>query len=220
MLSDRWPFLKEVTIAVEGREDWMNSVISRKDASMRLVKCKPYGKSGMLQYVEISTKNGIEKAISSIKANPNVLESEFMKSDRLRASGFVITKDSPICRAISEYKGFCRSCVFCGDKSNNEWRIVLAGNDSLDEMLTCIEEKGVSIRNVETKSVPTHDILTFEQHNVIKIAEEQGFFEFPRRISLTRLATYLHMSKSNLEEILRRAEHKVTANYVSGFAEP
>lgn len=198
---------------VEGWKDWMDPVVSMKDVSVRVVNCRPYGKSGMLQYVELSTKGEIEEVITQIKNSSNVLECEFTKSDKARASGLVITKHSPICRGISKFRGFCTTCLLSGDLQRNRWRIVIASDNSLDQMLSSLEGRGVSVKVTESKAL-VNGTLTFDQYNIIKIAEQQGYFEFPRKISLTKLAERLDMSKSNLEEILRRAEHKITANYV------
>lgn len=205
--------MRDITMDVEGWGDWMNGVLSRKDASVRVVNCRPYGKSGMLHYIEVSTKGDIDPVISQIKKSPNVLETEFTKSDKSRASGLVVTKSSPVCRGISKYRGFCTTCLLSGDPLRNKWRIVLAGDNSLDQMLSCLETRGVKVKVTESKAL-VNGTLTFDQYNIIKIAEQQGYFEFPRKISLTKLAERLQMSKSNLEEILRRAEHKITSSYV------
>ncbi len=198
---------------VEGWNDWMDAVVSKKDVSVRVVNCRPYGRTGMLQYVELSTKGEIEEVISEIRDSENVLDCEFTKSDKSRASGLVITRNSPICRGISKYRGFCTTCLLTGDLQRNRWRIVIAGDNSLDQMLSNLELRGVSVKVTESKTL-VNGTLTFDQYNIIKIAEQLGYFEFPRKISLTKLAERLDMSKSNLEEILRRAEHKITANYV------
>ncbi len=197
---------------VEGWEDWMAPVLSRKDVNIRVVNCRPYGKSGMLQYIELSSKSNIEEVISQIKTNPNVQECEFTKTDKSRASGLVITKSSPVCRGISKYRGFCTTCIST-DHLGNRWRIVLSGKDSLNKILSSMEKKGISVKVTESKML-VNGTLTFDQHKIIRIAEQLGYFEFPRKISLTKLAERLHMSKSNLEEILRRAEHKIASNYV------
>jgi predicted DNA binding protein len=197
---------------VEGWKDWMDSVLSRRDVNIRVVNCRPYGKSGMLQYVELSAMCDIEEVISQIKASPNVMDSEFTKTDKSRASGLVITKSSPVCRGISKYRGFCTTCL-SADLQHNRWRIVLAGDDSLDKILSGLEKRGMSVKVTESKTL-VNGTLTFDQHKIIRIAEQLGYFEFPRSITLTKLAERLHMSKSNLEEILRRAEHKIATNYV------
>ena len=92
-------------MVVGGWEDWTDSVLSRKDTCVRMINCKPYGRTGMLQYVELSTKGRIKEVISQIRSNPNVLECEFMKSEKSRATGLVVTKNSPICRAYHKIQG-------------------------------------------------------------------------------------------------------------------
>jgi predicted DNA binding protein len=197
---------------VKGWEGWTDS-LSKEEVSIRIVNCRPYGRKGMLQYIELSTKSDVDNVISQIKGDSNVLECEFTKTDKSRASGLVITKNSPVCRGISEHRGFCTTCLLSGNQQHTGLRVVLAGDDTLDRMLSGLENKGMSVRVTESRTL-VNGTLTFDQQRIIRIAEQEGYFEFPRKISLTKLAEKLHMSKSNLEEILRRAEHKIASNYV------
>jgi predicted DNA binding protein len=197
---------------VDGWDEWTNDVHSKENLNIRVVGCKPHSSSGMLQYVEISTKGNIDDVISKIRANPNVEDSEFTKTDNSRASGLVITKNSPLCRSISDKPGFCTTCLLSGDSQHNHWRITLSGDDSFKSLLSDLDEMGVSV-NVRDSRTLQNGTLTFDQDKIIRVAHDQGYFEFPRKVNLTALAERLHMSKSNLEEILRRAEHKIVANY-------
>jgi len=204
--------LRDITMDVKGREGWTNS-LSKEAVSVRIVNCRPYGKRGMLQYVELSTRTDVDEAISQIKRDSNVLDCEFTKTDKSRASGLVITKNSPVCRAISKHKGFCTTCLLTGDQNHTGLRVVVAGDNTLDRLLSGLEKRGMSVKVTESRTL-VNGTLTFDQQKIIRIAEQEGYFEFPRKISLTKLAERLHMSKSNLEEILRRAEHKIASNYV------
>lgn len=198
---------------VEKWEEWSTAVMSDGNSNVRVVNCKPHQKNGMLHYVEISSSDDIDKVISLIEGNPNVIESEFTKTDNSRATGLVVTKNSPVCRSIWNYRGFCTTCLLSGDQKHSRWRIAIAADKSFNDLLSTLDEAGISV-TVKDSKVLQNGTLTFDQYKIIRIAEEQGYFEFPRRVSLTILAERLHMSKSNLEEILRRGEHKIVANYV------
>ncbi len=56
--------------------------------------------------------------------------------------------------------------------------------------------------------------LTERQEQVLGKALEQGYFEFPRRISLTGLSELVGVRPSTLSEILRGAERRVLESSV------
>jgi predicted DNA binding protein len=205
--------LKDISLDVEGWEEWSRPILSADDVNVRVVNCRPHEENGMVQYVEISTKGNVDDMIAQIRANPNVVRSEFTKTDQYRASGLVITKRSRACRAVTKNNGFCSTCLISGDRPGTSWRIVLSADASLGGLLTDLEGGGMQAKLKDFRNLQ-NGTLTVEQIRIVKSAEEQGYFEFPRKVSLTDLALRLGMSKSNLDEILRRAEHKIVANYV------
>jgi predicted DNA binding protein len=51
--------------------------------------------------------------------------------------------------------------------------------------------------------------LTARQEEILGTAMAQGYFEFPRRISLTNLSELVGVRPSTLSEILRGAERRI-----------
>jgi len=62
---------------------------------------------------------------------------------------------------------------------------------------------------------PDHQVtLTARQEQVLGTALEHGYFEFPRRTSLTGLSKLVGVRPSTLSEILRGAERRVMESAV------
>ena len=57
------------------------------------------------------------------------------------------------------------------------------------------------------------DLLTEKQNNLLKSALMHGYFEIPRRISLTNLAKLNQIAPASLSEMLRRAYKRLANNY-------
>jgi len=55
--------------------------------------------------------------------------------------------------------------------------------------------------------------LTLKQKEILETAHLSGFFQYPRKITLTDLAKHLKISKATLSESLRIAENKIITNY-------
>jgi predicted DNA binding protein len=67
-----------------------------------------------------------------------------------------------------------------------------------------------------SKNEEASDTLTPRQQEVIELAVQHGYYESPRRCTLTGLADLLDVNKSVVSRILQRAEgHIITAYYSS-----
>ena len=56
--------------------------------------------------------------------------------------------------------------------------------------------------------------LTANQFDIIKLAKEKGYWNYPKKISISKLAQNLNKSKSTVHETLRRAEAKLMDYYI------
>ena len=59
-------------------------------------------------------------------------------------------------------------------------------------------------------------ILPEQQEKAIRLAFSEGYYEYPRRISLTRLADIAGVSKPTFRENLKKAESKLMPHLISG----
>lgn len=70
--------------------------------------------------------------------------------------------------------------------------------------------------NYSIKSIGRYQnfpLLTDIQKNLLNFAYNRGYFEIPRKISLTNLGRELNISASSISETLRRIFKKLTAQY-------
>ena len=84
----------------------------------------------------------------------------------------------------------------------------------VDHFMTGLEKKGI---RAVIKSIGYYDkstLLTQRQYEILTIASKNGYFDIPRRISLTEFAKTLHISKSALSETMRRIYKKLTESYL------
>jgi len=71
------------------------------------------------------------------------------------------------------------------------------------------KKAGGSIRVVKKKV----DGLTERQREVLRIAISLGYYDYPRKITLSELASKLGVSKASLSEMLMKIESKVIKKY-------
>lgn len=58
------------------------------------------------------------------------------------------------------------------------------------------------------------DKLTSRQREILSIVKEEGYFEYPKKITIQNLAKKLKISKSTLHEIIKRGEAKIMNFYI------
>ncbi|MDG7001310.1 MAG: helix-turn-helix domain-containing protein [Nitrososphaerota archaeon] len=161
--------------------------------------------------------DSIKNVLNLISSEPSVLYSEFQVFDKFRASGFVITKSAPVCRLISSMNGVCKNCLLTSandGKKAARWKVILSGKTLPGDLLAKLESKGLKASIVDGGEVRRNGLLTFKQEKVVKLASDEGYFKFPRKIGLKKLSEMLAMSPSTLDEVLRRAESKIVKTHV------
>ncbi|MEM4222330.1 MAG: helix-turn-helix domain-containing protein, partial [Metallosphaera sp.] len=93
------------------------------------------------------------------------------------------------------------------------WTVILSGYQELKKLLRELHEHGINVKVIKVTKYKTEDILTARQEQILRIALEAGYYEFPRKITIRALAEKLELSVSSLSEIIRRAEKNVIVNY-------
>ncbi|MCS5534021.1 MAG: helix-turn-helix domain-containing protein [Candidatus Poseidoniaceae archaeon] len=92
-----------------------------------------------------------------------------------------------------------------------DWTIECSQND-IKELINSFKQQSIPHRLVSTRSVTTR-LLTPRQRQVFDIAIREGFYDIPRRISLTELANLLGVAKSTLSVQLQRVESTIVHTF-------
>jgi len=93
------------------------------------------------------------------------------------------------------------------------WTVIIDGYEELKKLLKEFVEAMIDVKVLKVVKAKSEDIVTSRQEQIIKIALEAGFFDFPRKITLNQLAEKLNISSSTLAEIIRRAEKNIIEAY-------
>jgi predicted DNA binding protein len=206
--------IRQVVIETEGNDEW-TSRISNHAVNARIVNCRPYGENGMMQLVMINSGDSVRKVMRSIRSHPNILKADMSLINDHRASGILITKNSPMCRTLAETSGFCVGCFFTQTrKGTGKWKILVAGKVSLDKFARKLRAKGINCTIRDVEKPERNDLLTFEQEKVMKYAESRGYYMLPRTVGVRELSGNLGMAPSTLDEMLRRGERKIIETYM------
>lgn len=94
---------------------------------------------------------------------------------------------------------------------------ITASRDRLSAFTAQLEAFGMAF-DVEyvRELVGSEDLLTDRQQALLDTAVEAGYYDTPRRCSLTQLAEEVGVAKSTASETLHRIEEKIIKQYVNG----
>lgn len=211
--------MKEVVLSVKAPRSWISGLLTAHPFTVHILDCKlSRERDGIQQLVEVSgPEEELAGVMEEIHRSPDVKHVQMVKTKRGRILGTVVTKDSAICRTVMGLNLFCRSCFFSGTPSEEgsvEWTLALEDSYSLDALLNKLQEERVDARLLRLSRIGAKSTLTPRQERIIQLASERGYFDYPRKVTLSRLAQELSVEKSTLSEVLRRGQRKIVKEYL------
>jgi predicted DNA binding protein len=98
----------------------------------------------------------------------------------------------------------------------------IGDNESLTKLVELIKAHAGNITNMTFKKAAyqKHDIisvLTAKQKEVLIAANQNGYYDYPRKINSEQLSKKVNISKATLVQHLRKAEGRLMANIFAGY---
>ncbi len=202
----------EVRLSVDDPENWIKSVTGDL-ARVKIMDVKA-PKPGLTQnFVELASERMTpEELLSHLRRSNGVVRSDLSRVDKNRLVGTVTTHDCPVCSTFAGLDCFLVSASTKGD-GKMEWNVFISADSGLKALCRRLDKNKVDYSILEV----THHIhkrqLTSRQEDLLRIAYDLGYFEFPKRINLESLSTRLGVSIGTLSEILRRGEKHILSKY-------
>jgi predicted DNA binding protein len=106
-------------------------------------------------------------------------------------------------------------CIITGvdfNERNIYWDIV-CDDEAFVNLIRELEDYGVDFEIIYKGKPESDSEVTFREEEVLRIALERGYFDYPKRIKLEELASFFGVAPSTLSEILRRGQKKVLEKY-------
>ena len=163
--------------------------------------------------VELSSERlSPEELLAHLRKEAGIVYSDMTKVDRNRVVGMVSTHDCPICSTFAGLNTFLISADTRSD-GRMEWRLLIGGNTDLKTLCNRLDVKHVKYEILEVSHQAQKREMTARQEEILRVALDLGYFDFPKRIRLEALAEKLNISPGTLSEILRRAEKNILSNH-------
>jgi len=209
--------MREIVLQLKAPHNWVAEVTTKHPSTVRILDCKPAeSKDGIRQLVEVSSNpEELKDVVKDVKSSPLVKEAYIVETKRGRMVGSLLT-ESVFCGMVMRSNAFCRTCLFQSKPKadgTTEWTVAFSGREALTELLDRLKHDKVDVKILRLTSIADVNSLTSRQRSIVEIALEEGYFDYPRRITLRSLAKRVGVSASTVSEVLRRAQKKILSTY-------
>lgn len=163
------------------------------------------------------TDHGVKKYILALRKTPNIKKIEMVTPNAFFYEA-VVTKNIFYYQNIYHQRIFYPSPII--HKHGKEMFEVASWNRSLlEQIMQNVQSnkntkyfKLLALERVPVKRLFLPQILpklTEKQRQILRLAQERGYWQYPRRTNLNKLAQELKLAKSTVHEIIKRGEAKL-----------
>jgi HTH DNA binding domain len=178
-----------------------------------VVDCQPFSEKGMSLLLELKGEpEAVKRTVSAIRDLETVRQALEGTNWGDTLPLLLVLDRPPVCRAVSDSAVICLDCPLDSVAQPASWRFIVRGNSDFGRVLARLSKDRIQTRIQSVSPMYQKAELTGRQKEIIATAVAKGYFEFPRKISLTSLSTLVGIKPSTLSEILRRAERRIMKN--------
>jgi hypothetical protein len=212
--------LAQVSLEVKA-ENKLQDVARTFGTKISVVDCKSFNSKGMTLLLEMRGEHeAVRKTVAAMRKLEGIRQALEGKDDGDTIPLLLVLDRPAICRASNDAAIICLDCPLNAEVQPASWSFIVRRSSDLRKILSRLGQEGIPARVEDTSPLVKKATLTGRQKEIIATAVTKGFFEFPRKISLTELSHLLEVKPSTLSEILRSAERRIIENAVGvPFAE-
>jgi len=206
----------EATISVKPPHTWIRSIAESYPARIRILDCKASeSDEGVTEVFEILTDDEhSDRILDALQQDSYIDTLDIISSKGGRILGTVTTHRCTACRTFAVSHCFLVS-VSANKDGTVEW-VLLGSEDEYKRLLRSLGEQGVEATVTKLTRATGGKSLTSRQEQILQIALEKGYFNYPRSIDLRSLAQLLDVSPPTLSELLRKAQRKILQEHFRG----
>jgi predicted DNA binding protein len=204
----------EAVIQCPQPHSWIDLAVEKYGASVEILDSKMSSKGTMRHLFDIQVKPELtEDLVATIRKDKDVIDLEVIRSGSGHVYGAATSARCTVCREVARSNCFLAS-VSVVSRGQAKWT-VLGEGESFRGLGGALEKRRISFEVKLKKTLQDKDLLTARQEQILTIAFERGYFEFPKKIGLVELAALTGVRTSTIGEILRRGQKKILGEYLA-----
>jgi hypothetical protein len=208
----------EIVLSGVGGDDWVTETLRSQGVAFRLLACRPAdrGRRRLLRFFEVQTNGeGIAPVIRRLRSRLGARDIATASLGPDRALLRVSVPIPAVCSAAFDLGDFCISCPFLGGDEGTgsaSWKVLVPQIVDARRLLKAAARSGGPRPSlVRAGAYRRRWGLTGRQERALRMAFQLGYFDYPRKASLSTLATRLGVGRSTALELLRKATTKLAA---------
>ena len=203
--------LRQITLQVKA-ENELQEVAQKSGVKLGVVDCKPFNRTGMSLLLELrGDPKNVRAAVAEIRKSQGVRQAVEGEGQGDMYPLLVVLDRPAICRASNDAAIVCLDCPLNADGTPSTWRFIVRKTSDFRQVMSRLDKEGVEAKIEDVAPLERKATLTSRQKEIMAEAVARGYFEFPRKISLTGLSELVGVKPSTLSEILRSAERRIMA---------
>jgi predicted DNA binding protein len=193
---------------------WMEIAVGDYSADVEILDSKLLSADLVEHLFDIQVKPGLmEELVRAMRRDKDLTELEVIRSKNGHVYGAASSGRCTLCKEVAKSRCFL-STVSVTSKEKAQWT-VMGSDRSFAGLVDSLEKKKIPFELRMKKELGDTDLLTTRQEQILSIAYEQGYFDFPKKIGLKELAAETGVKASTLAEILRRGQRKILGEYLA-----
>lgn len=193
---------------------WMEIAVGGFSATVEILDSKMPTKETVQHLFDIQVKPSLtDDLVEEMREDGDLTSLEVITSKNGHVYGSAASARCTVCKEVAKSKCFLAS-VTVSSKKHAQWT-VLGSDESFKELVGALERREIPFEVKLRKELEDTDLLTTRQEQILSIAFERGYFEFPKKVGLKGLAAETGIRASTLDEILRRGQRKILGEYLA-----
>lgn len=180
---------------------------------LTVADCRDFNMTGMTMLFQLEGKRqSMQRAVTELRKLKGVRSLLDTGLSGTRTLCLTALDRPNLCAASMGTGILCLQCPYNDAEENPTWQVLVDRQDNLMELISRLDRRGVRAKIASISQVNQEALLTGRQKEVLAMAISLGYFDFPRKISLTELSKKVSIKPSTLSEVLRNAERKIMRN--------
>ena len=197
---------KDVSLGVKSRND-LQDAAKTNGTTLSIADCQPLDRDRMVMLVDLAgTRAAVDKTIDALRKMTGVEHAHTLASD-VPGTRVLVTLAKPgVCRASAGDALLCLDCPFNSTEVPSKWRFVAKRTTNVGQVVSRLAEEGVQAKIEDISPLDRNTKLADKEKGMILVAIDEGYFDFPRKITLERLSQLLGVDTATLSKTLHSVE--------------
>jgi len=196
-------------------------VANENGIRLTVADCRSFNRKGMSLLLQLEgDRRAMQQAVKSLRKQKGVRQVYDSGVNGSRTLCLTVLDRPFLCDSSLATGVVCMQCPYNEAEVNPTWQVLVSKPDDLRELMSRLQKQGIDSKIKSISQVNQDELLTGRQKEILATAISLGYFDFPRKISLTALSDKVGIRPSTLSEVLRSAERKVIENMAKSIKLP